>query len=51
MENKIISEKKNLGLTYQIVFDRWLRHNNISKSTLSFAGSGKLQVMFDKHWG
>lgn len=50
MNNKIILQKKKLGLPYRIVFDKWLIHNNISKSILTFAKIGKLQVEFDKHW-
>ena len=50
MNNEIILQKKKLGLPYRIVFDKWLSHNNISKSILTFAEMGKLQVEFDKHW-
>ncbi len=50
MDNGIILQKKELGLPYRTVFDKWLRHNNISKSILTFDKMGKLQVEFDKHW-
>ena len=50
MNNEIILQKKKLGLPYRIVFDKWLRYNNISKSILTFDKMGKLQVEFDKHW-
>jgi len=50
LNNEIISQKKKLGLPYRIAFDKWLRHNSISKSILTFAEMGKLQVEFDKHW-
>jgi hypothetical protein len=50
LKTDIIHEKKSLGLPYQIVYSKFLRENNISKSSLSFADSSELGTIMLTEW-
>ena len=48
LDTSIILEKKKFGLPFQIVFSKFLRHNGISESILSFAKYSELHsIMYD----
>ena len=50
LKTDIIHENKSLGLPYQIVYSKFLRENNISKSSLSFADSSELGTIMLTEW-